>query len=41
MYESNNYVVHENKKVCTKFESADAKKYHQFCTMHDLEQLIQ
>ena len=28
MYENNKYIVHENNKVCTKFASADAKKYH-------------
>ena len=27
--------------VCTKFASADAQNYHQFCTMHDLKQLTQ
>ena len=31
----------ENDPVFTKFASADAKKYHQFCTMHGLSQLIQ
>ena len=41
MYENNRYIVHENNTVCIKFASADAKKYHQFCTMHDLKQLIQ
>ena len=39
MYENNKYIVRENK--CTKFASADAKKYHQFYTMHGLNQLIQ
>ena len=29
------------KTICTKFASADAKKYHHFCTMHGLKQLIQ
>ena len=41
MYEKNKYIVHENNTVCTKFASADTKKYHQFCTMHGLKQLIQ
>ena len=41
MYENNEYIVHENNTVCTTFASADAKKHHQFCTMHDLKQLIQ
>ena len=41
MYENNKYIVHENETVCTKLSSADAKKYHQFCTMHSLKQLIQ
>ena len=27
--------------VCTKFASADAKEYPQFCKMHGLKQLIQ
>ena len=40
-YQNNKYIVHQNNTVCTKFASADAKKYHQFCTMHDLKQLIQ
>ena len=41
MYENSKYIVHENNTVCTKLASADAKKYHQFCTMHGLKQLIQ
>ena len=41
MYENNKCIVHENNTVCTKFASADTKKYHQFCTMHTLKQLIQ
>ena len=41
MYENNKYIVHENNKICTKFDSADSKKYHWFCTMHGLKQLIQ
>ena len=41
IYENNEYIVHENNTVCTTFASADAKKHHQFCTMHDLKQLIQ
>ena len=41
IYESNKYIVHENNTVCTKFVFAHAKKYHQFCTMHGLKQLIQ
>ena len=40
MYE-NNYIVHENNTDCTKFASADVKKYHQFRTIHGLKQLIQ
>ena len=40
MYENNKYIVHENNTVCEKFASADAKKYHRFCTMHGLKQLI-
>ena len=40
MYE-NNYIVHENNTAFTKFGSADVKKYHQFCTIHGLKQLIQ
>ena len=24
-------IVHENNTLCTKFASADSKKYHQFC----------
>ena len=40
MYEINKYIVHENNTVCTKFASADTKKYQQFCTMHGLNQLI-
>ena len=34
-YQNNKYIVHENNTVCTKFTSADAKKYHQSCTMND------
>ena len=30
MYENNKYIVHENNTVCTKFASADTKKYHLF-----------
>ena len=41
MYENNKYIVHENNTVCTNFASADAKKYHQFCTMHGWKQLIE
>ena len=41
MYENNKYTVHENNTAFTKFASADAKKYHQFCTIHGLKQLIQ
>ena len=41
MYENNKYIFHENNTVCTKFASVDAKKYHQFCTMHGLKQIIQ
>ena len=41
MCENNKYIVHENNTVSTKLTSADAKKYHQFCTMHGLKQLIQ
>ena len=41
IYESNKYLVHENYTVYTKFSFADAKKYHQFCTIHTLKQLIQ
>ena len=40
MYENNEY-IHESNTVCTKFASADAEKYHQFCTMHGLKKLIQ
>ena len=40
MYENNKYTVHENNTAFTKFASADAKKYHQFCTIHGLKQLI-
>ena len=36
IYESNKYLVHENDTVYTKFSFADAKKYHQFCTIHTL-----
>ena len=41
VHENNKYIVHENNTVCTKHESAEAKTYHQFCTMHGLTQLIQ
>ena len=40
MYEINKYIVYENNTICTKFASADAKKYQQFCTIHRLKQLI-
>ena len=40
-YEITKYNVHENNMVCTKLASADAKKYHPFCTMHGLKQIIQ
>ena len=40
-YENNRYIVHENNIICTKFASADARKYHQFYTIHGLKQLIQ
>ena len=34
-------IVHEENTVCTKFASVETKKYHQFCTMYGLKQLIQ
>ena len=40
MFRKNRYIVHENNTCCTKFASPNAKKYHQFCTMHGLKQLI-
>ena len=36
MYENKKYIVHENNTVCTKFASADTKRYDQFYTMHSL-----
>ena len=36
-----NIKMYENNTVCTKFASADAKKYHQFCTMQGSKPLIQ
>ena len=41
MYGNYKYIGHENNTVRTKFASADAKKYHQFYTMHGIKQLIQ
>ena len=41
MYGNNKYIVLENDADCAKFASADAKKYHQFCTMHGVKQLSQ
>ena len=41
MYENKKYIVYENNVLCTKFASAGVKKYHQFCTMHGLKQLIE
>ena len=41
MYENNKHIIRENNAVCTKFAFVDAQKYHQFCTMHGLKQLIQ
>ena len=41
MSENNKYIVQENNIVCGKFAFANAKKYHPFCTMHGLKQLIQ
>ena len=41
IYENSKYIVLENNTVCTKFASVDAKKYHQFCTMHGSQKLIQ
>ena len=41
VYNSNKDIVHENNPFCTKSASTDAKKYHPFCTMHGLKQLIQ
>ena len=38
---NNKYIVHENNPVCKNFASADAKKYNPFCTMHNLQQLLQ
>ena len=40
MYD-NKYIFHENNTVCTNLASADAKKYHHFCKLHGLKQLIQ
>ena len=39
MYKTN--ILFMKITVCTKFASADAKEYHQFCKMHGLKQLIQ
>ena len=36
-----NIKMYENNTVCPKFASADAKKYHQFCTMQGSKPLIQ
>ena len=40
IYENSKYIVHENNTVCTKFASTDAKKYHQFCTIKNVRELI-
>ena len=41
MYKNNEYIVHENYRVSTKFVSGDTKNYNHFCTMRGLKQLIQ
>ena len=42
MYENKKYVVHENNKVCSKVPLfMKITKYHQFCIIRDLKQLIQ
>ena len=41
MFENNKYIVNEKTTICTKIASADAKGYHQFCTMHGLKELVQ
>ena len=41
MSENDKYIVQENNILCGTFASADAKKYHPFCTRHGLKQLIQ
>ena len=41
LYENKKHIAHENNTICTKFASAGAKKYHQFCAMHGLKRLIQ
>ena len=41
MYHNNRYIVRDDNTISSKFLSHDVKNYHQFCTMHDLKQLIQ
>ena len=41
MYHNNRYIVRDDNTISSKFLSHDIKKYHQFCTMHGLKQLIQ
>ena len=41
MYHNNRYIVCDDNTISSKFLSHDIKNYYQFCTMHDLKQLIQ
>ena len=40
MYHNNRYIVCDDNTISSKFLSHDIKNYYQFCTMHDLKQLI-
>ena len=40
MYQKNKYIIRGDSTISSKFLSSDIKKYHQFCTMHGLRQLI-
>ena len=41
MYHNNRYIARDDNTISSKFQSHDAKNYHQFCTIHGLKQLIQ
>ena len=40
MYWNNKYIVCDDNMISSEFLSSNIKNYYQFCTMHDLKQLI-
>ena len=40
MYRNKKYIARDDNTIPLKFHSSDIKNYHQFCTLHGLEQQI-